>query len=305
MKNDEGSLELGAVLMLMFIAALIGGGVLFAASGMGYMRSDTRDAAEKNAADLLLDEIVAEMQPLALYPYDHANSEVLDEHRWKHSGNALEFDDISSGYNLNFLSDADLADPLLARFIFRDNSGSNFIRWRNANGLSPSKEPWREFIKDDAWEACVSHGWLHASDMESFAFGKASASFGAVSEDSLFPLVNYFPRINVNAVEPEILRPLILRGSFRVQRPGEKADALISRLRSGALLPADISSTLQIPVSHPLMAYLGTKTAFWKITLRLRDGLSLQAVVAAIPKKDGGAQEIERYQLIERSFIGN
>jgi len=303
MKKDSGSIEFSAVLLLFFIVAIISGGVLYAASAMTYSRTDAHDFDGKMAADLLLDKIIEKMQPLRLYPYDDENNEIIISICREYNNYGLQFTDISSGYHLDFLSNADMVDNNITNFLFLDNSGSNFIVWRNANGLSVSKTAWKEFIKEEAWASCVSYGWLHKDDMESFAFQSISKSFATAAPDKLFPLVNHFPRMNVNMVNPEILRPLIMRGSFKVEKPNEKADALISKLRGGPVLHADISSVLKIPVNHPLMSYFGTKTAFWKIYFVMRPALKVEAVVAAIPKKDGAVQEIEVYRLIDRRFL--
>jgi hypothetical protein len=302
MKHDSGAIEFNAVLLLFFIAAAVAGGVLYAATGMTYMQTNASDFDSKLAADQLLDAIVAEMQPLRLYPYDDKDSSVIADLRRKYGDHGLEFTDVSSGYNLNFLSDADLTDSNIARYLFTDNTGAGFSTWLRTNGMSLAKDGWRELVKEEAWDSVVSYGWLHKSGIESFAFRNISESFAVASPDKLFPLVNDFPRMNVNMVEPDMLRPLIMRSSYRIERPREKADTLASRLRGGPVLHADISSTLNIPVGHPLMGYFGTKTAFWKIRFTMPPSLMVEAIVAAIPKKDGAVQEIEAYRLIDRMF---
>lgn len=302
MKKDSGFIEYSAVLLLFFIAAIISGGVLYASAAMTYSRNDTRYFDNRAAADQLLDEIITKMQPLRLYPYDDKNNEVIALLCREYNNYDLQITDVSSGYHLDFLSDVDMADNNIVRFLFLDNTGTNFTAWRNLNGLSVSKSAWREYLKEEAWASCVSYGWLHKDDMESFAFRSISRSFAITAPDRLFPLVNDFPRMNVNMVNPEILRPLIMRDSFKIERPNEKADALINRLRGGPILHSDISSTLRIPVNHPLMGYMGTKTAFWKIHFIMSPSLEVEAVVVAIPKKDGAVQEIENYRLIDRSF---
>ena len=303
MKQDSGYVEFSAVLLLFFIVAIISGGVLFASAAMTYSQADTHDFDNKLAADLLLDGIIAKMQPLRLYPYDDDNSEIITFLCREYKDYGLQFTDVSSGYHLDFLSNADMADGNLTKYLFLDNTGSGFAAWRNAHGLSVSKTAWKEFVKEEAWESCVSYGWLHRGDTESFAFRSIVRSFAITAPDKLFPLVNDFPRMNVNMVNPDMLRPLIMRSSFKIEKPGEKADALINKLRGGPVLHADISSTLRIPVSHPLMGYFGTKTAFWKIHFAMRPSLEVEAIVAAIPKKDGAVQEIETYRLIDRRFL--
>jgi len=305
MKKDSGTAEYNAVLLLFFITAIISGGVLFASAAMTYSQTDTHDFDDKLAADVLLDGIIAKMQPLRLYPYDDVNNALITSLCREYRDYALQFADVSSGYHLDFLSDADMADGNVTKYLFLDNTGSGFTAWRNAHGLSISKSGWRELVREEAWESCVSYGWLYNTDTESFAFRSIVRSFATADPDKLFPLLNNFPRMNVNMVNPDILRPLIIRSSFKIEKPGEKADALISKLRGGPVIHADISSILKIPVNHPLMGYLGTKTAFWKIHFIMPSSLEVEAIVAAIPRKDGAVQEIALYQLIDRRLLND
>jgi len=302
MKQDTGSIEFSAAMLIFFIAAVIAGGVTYAVAGMNYFRTSTRDFNIKTDADLLLNAIITEMQPLRLYPYDDKENTLLTGLCEKYKAQGLIINDVSSGYHLDFLADAILTDSGVAGYLFRDKTGAGFNAWLKTNGLSASKDKWREFINEEAWNSCVSFGWLHKDDVESFAFRHVSLIFNEPSFDKLYPLVNNFPRMNVNMVNPDILNPLIMRNAFKIEKPKDKAKALADRLRAGPVLSADISSILKIPVNHPLMGYLGTKTAFWKICFRMRNSISVEAVVAAIPQKDGAIQEIETYQLIDRVF---
>ncbi|MCL2410217.1 MAG: hypothetical protein FWC97_01105 [Treponema sp.] len=303
MKKDSGFVEYSAVLLLFFIGVLITGIVLFTSSAINFTQANSRDFDNKLAADRLLDGIIEKMQALTLHQYDYRNNAVIQSLMQEYAPYRLEFIDISSGFNLNFISDTDIIDTNIARLLFSDNTGTAFITWRNANGLSASKEVWREFIREEVWDSCVSFGWLHRNDLDSFAFRTISASFGITDPDELFPLVNDFPRMNVNMVNPDILRPLIIRSSFRVERANERANELINRLRNSPVMHADISSILRIPTNHPLMSYFGTRTAFWKIRFTMPSSLEVEAVVAAIPQRDGGVQDIELYRLINRRFL--
>jgi hypothetical protein len=51
------------------------------------------------------------------------------------------------------------------------------------------------------------------------------------------------------------------------------------------------------------MGYFGSRTSFWKITFTIRPSLAVEAIVAAIPRKNGEPEEIEEYRLVDRSFI--
>lgn len=303
MKHDYGAVELNAVLLLVFIVAIITGGMLYTASAMKYERTHVNEFDERLEADKLLSTIIEEMQPLRFSPYDDTDNITIAMICLKYKSIGLEFTDVSSGYHLDFLSDKDLMDSNIANYIFLDNTGIGFISWRNTNGLTVSKNNWREFIKEEALDSCVSYGWLHNDDTDSFAYEKMSKTFAVFTPNDLFPLMNGFPRMNVNMVKPEILYPIIQRYSGNIDKSKDKADALINKLRNGPILHSDIASTLAIPVNHPLMGYMGTKTAFWKLRFAIRPMLIIEAIVAAIPKKGGNVQEIESYRLIDRSFF--
>jgi hypothetical protein len=300
MKQEEGAIEFGAVIILFFLSAILAGSALFIQTSMVYFTKNNLQQEEKSAADTLLKEIVTSLQPLRSFEYDNKDNPLLTSLKNKYANYGLEFHDVSSGYHLDFLTDRDLQDGKLKEFLFANGSPSDFIAYRNSNGLSKDKNGWRTFLKDTAWEACVTYGWIHKSHIDSFAFATVCSSHKTTDISALYPLVNEFPLINVNMIHPDIIIPLVLRQSFKIEKPNEKAEAFKSRLLNGPVALSDISTYLEIPNDHALFAYLGTKTAFWRITFQLRQGMYVEAIVAAIPKKEGGIQEIANYRLIER-----
>jgi hypothetical protein len=302
MKREEGAVELGAVIILLFVSAMFAGSVLFIQANMTYFRRNSLEQEEKIKAENLLKEIVRSFQPLKDYEYDAVDNPLLFDLQNTYADYDLVIIDVSSGYHLDFLTDSDLHDTKLKEFLFRGGNPSEFIAWRNSHGLSTSKTVWRNFLRDEAWDSCVSYGWIHASQTNSFAFSVASTSYETSDLKSLFPLVNEMPLINVNMVSPDIITPLIMRPAFGVKKPSEKAETLKNKLLQGRVILSDLSSYLEIPKNHVLFTYLGTKTAFWKILFCYRAGMYVEAVVAAIPKKDGGIQEIAQYVLIDRNI---
>lgn len=300
MKQEEGAIELGAVIILLFLSAALVGSALFSQVSMIYFRKNSFEQEEKSGADMLLKEIVSSFQQLAEYDYDCPDNPLLSNLRGSYAAYGLDFQDISSGYHLDFLTDADLQDERLKSYLFLNGDASDFIVYRNSHGLSTDKTAWRTFVKNDAWEACVSYGWVNKSQIGSFAFSVISASHKTSDLSLLFPLVNEIPMMNVNMVSPDIVTPLIMRSSFKINKPEEKAENLKNKLGQGPVILSDLSSYLGISTDHALFAYLGTKTAFWKIIFCYRPGMFVEAVVAAIPRKDGGIQEITGYRLIDR-----
>lgn len=300
MKQEEGAVEFGAVIILFFLSAILVSSALFVQASMIYFRRNSNEQEEKTSADKLLREIVLSFQQLTSYDYDSIENPVLSYLRNKYADYNIDFMDISSGYHLDFLSDGELQDERLKNFIFINESPSEFISFRNSRGLTTDKTMWKTFLKEQALEACVSYGWIHKSQIDSFAFTVISASHKTTELKSLFPLVNEMPMMNVNMVSPDIITLLVLRPSFKIEKSAEKAETLKNKLLQGPVILSDISSYLEIPREHAIFAYLGTKTAFWKIIFCYRQRMYVEAVVAAIPKQGGGIQEIMQYKLIDR-----
>jgi hypothetical protein len=303
MKKDEGSVELGAVILLFFLVTLGMVGVLFATTTMTFNARVSNDIERKITADTLLARIVNDMQPLKEYPFDDPRNPLLEGLRLHYRNYGLDFIDISSGYHLDFLTDEDLGDKNLADYLFHGGNPEHFITWRNTNGLTTNKDLWQSYIKEEAWKSCVAYGWINQNSSENFAKKTVTRILGTSDNDMLFPLVNDFPLMNVNMVEPSILKPLILRSSFKIEKAEEKRENLILRLSGGPLLHSDISASLQVPVTHPIMRYLGTKTTFWKIYFATDPKTRVEAIVAALPQKNGEWQEIAEYRLIDRIFV--
>jgi hypothetical protein len=303
MKNEEGAVELGALAILLFLTSLMSGIVLLAQVTMTYGRRSGDNFAEKEAVNRLLQKMVSEIRELRGYDYDHKDNTLLRSLESTYADKGLTINDVSSGYHLDFLTDEDLEDTILAEYLFLSKNASDFKDWRNNNGLSVSSEPWKPFLRQEVWEACSSYGWVHKRLVQSYAFRSISNTFDITDLDKLFPLVNELPLMNVNMVSPDILAPLIMRPSFKIENPAEKFTALKQKLLSGPVLKSDISAVLNIPVSNQLFSYLGVKTTFWKLRFFMRPGLRIEAILAAVPEEHGDGETIAEYRLIERSFI--
>jgi hypothetical protein len=300
MSRNEGWAEAGSLFIIIFMAALLSGAVLFASTAAKYYNRYISYQSERDKAVNLLYEITDFIQPLKHEEYDHNNSYLIQDLKSKYRAYNLEITDVSSGFHLDFLSDKDLEDSRICSFLFVNNTSSQYINFRNTRGLSTDLESLKPYIKPESWDSCVAYGWINIRQSDSFAFRCASKEFSSENLINLFPLVNDFPLMNINMIRPEMVNPLIERPDFKIEKPREKIEKLKNRLLSGPLSISDISSILEIPVTNALFDYFGTKTTFWKITFRQRSRMTVSGILAAIPDKYGERQEIEKYVLIDK-----
>jgi hypothetical protein len=293
--GEEGSAGFGAVILLLFLSSIIGASLLFFSAAAAYLGRSMNEEAEHARAAGLIGEITEAFQPLKDYPCDYRDNPLFMELTRRYASLALDIRDVSSGYRLDFLSDGELENPLLRNYLFTDAAA--FTGLRESRGLSPDRESWRPFVKEDAWDACVSYGWLNPSRGDSFALRYLKHTGG----DRLFPLVNLLPMMNINMIEAETAEPLILSPGFGIKNPAAKMETLREALRRGPLLKGDLTALLELPGDNALFSRLGVKTAFWQIRFTLPSGFHAGAILAAVPESPESDVTGE-YRLIEWSM---
>jgi hypothetical protein len=269
---------------------------LFFSAAAAYFRRSVNEEAELVRTTGLIGEITEALQPLKDHPCDYRNNPLLSELVLRYASLNLDIRDVSSGYRLDFLSDEELENPLLRNYLFTD--AASFTGLRENRGLSPDRETWRSFVKDSAWDACVSYGWLNLSRGNSFALRYVKRNMG---EDELFPLVNRLPMMNINMIKAEAAEPLIMTPGFGVKNPAEKMETLREVLRRGPVSRGDLSALLELPGDSKIFSCLGVKTAFWEIRFTTLPGFYAKAILAAIPES-AESETIREYRLIERSM---
>jgi hypothetical protein len=296
-RTDEGSFEIGAAVILAFIVAVFAASSFSFSSGAVYTSRNRADIEGRGGVRKLGEQLLEELQPLSAYLYDDRNNAVLEGMRERYAGNHLEITDASSGYNLNFLDDGTLKMKALSRWLFPDGNAASFLAWRKANGMTTDSAKWNPFLNAEARSSVVSFGYLNLSLGEKEAYKAVASAFRASGEkanEQLFPLVNTLPLINVNMVDSAMLAPLITGGAYDIPGAKRRFAKLQSRLSSGPLLASDITSILGIPRDSVLMAWLGVKTSFWRLSFHLgnyRETL----YAAAIPSPPGSATVISEY----------
>jgi hypothetical protein len=124
------------------------------------------------------------------------------------------------------------------------------------------------------------------------------ASFG-----ELFPFINAEPLMNINFVDPLILKELIAYPDYRIRHPQEISFEIVSRRKTESLSTEDMCTILGIDKSNPLFYYLGCITWFWEINIATAEkGHSQRAVLCRLPLEAYSAETRPEYKIIERRF---
>ena len=302
-KKENGWISIASMLFLLFITALISGFALIATSNIIYFRKNQNDYRIKKEADILLDKIMIDIQYLKEESFDSPQNRYINHIINKYNSRNLTLEDISSGVHLDFLPDADLSDPYFSQYVFINNQPNSFINYRNQYGIASNIDEWKPYITETAISSCVAFGWLHRNHDSSYAFKQISKNINTTDPDKLFPVVNSFPLININYVDPEIIELFIMRPSFEIKQAKEKYKKLKTKLESRSLDDLDIIEILEVPLTNKIFTYIGCKTSFWKIIFTAEEKYFVQAIVAAIPDEKNNPRVVDRYVLIDRRFL--
>lgn len=297
MSNSEnGSLEFSAVVLIIFMSAIITGGLLYMDvirkyQALSFYKSDDcRSARERGL------EIMADFTMLADTDHDSDFCDILHSIRSKYKKDGVKIEDISSRVNVAFMSYEDFQSKEVSKTLFINDTADALVA-DIKNGLLPSRfSDLRKYIKTDALEYCTVYGWMPVINIKSPAFEYISRIHGTESPEKLYPLINSVPSINVNYVDKNVLTLYLKNKKYEIKKPDEKIAALSSLTKVRGVDRGMLSSILDVPYTNAIFSVLGVKTSFWKVEY-VSGEQRYCMIVCAVPLKEDESK-IEGYELL-------
>jgi hypothetical protein len=136
-----------------------------------------------------------------------------------------------------------------------------------------------------------------------------------INYGEFFPFVNAEPLMNINHIDPDLLRELLAYPDYGVDSPEGRLSEILARREGEGISRDGIPLILGIAPGNPLLHYLGSVTWFWEITVT-GGNKTLKTVLCGLPPEynsgfsetdfraplTAGAAEIE-YQIIEQRYL--
>lgn len=120
--------------------------------------------------------------------------------------------------------------------------------------------------------------------------------------DRIMPYVNLEPLMNVNFIEPEILKSILSYKEFKISGVNQKADEIISLRDNTEITQKKVMEILNINKGNELYYLLGTITWFWEIKIT-KGKQNCTVIVYRLPEKsDTSATEKPLYYILEKSW---
>jgi hypothetical protein len=266
MNGERGSIFAGTLVLMTILFSGVGAILLYTSGTQNLIERYRVRYARENEAGAILSAVTASMQSLV---NDDADTErgnnraaVLSAYEAYH----LDITDISTGINTKLLSERIL-----------------------------NTEAVRDALRADRLE--VTYGWISAQYGSEKIIEAITKRRTAGKIRSVFPLINSFPLININTASEVLLSVLLQLSGIEAYK--DKAYILKIKSSQSELADSDIAEILGVGTGHPVMGFLGVKTAFWKASF-FAAGCTVDAVYAAVPYEKEFPRKVEKYILIEK-----
>lgn len=294
--RENGSLEFSTVVLIIFMSAIITGGLLYMDVVRKYhalslhKSDDCRLARERGL------EILNDFGMLEDTDHDSDFCDILYSIRSKYDKDGVEIEDVSSSINVAFMPYEELGSKEVLKALFINDTADALVA-DIKNGFLPRKfSDLRKYIKPDALEYCTVYGWLSAINIKSPAFEYISRIHGTENLKKLFPLINTVPSMNVNYMDTNVLTLYLKNKKYGIKKPDEKIAALSSLTKVRSVDRSLLSSILDVPYTNAIFSVLGVKTSFWKVEY-VSGELRYCMIICAVPLKEDESK-IDRYELL-------
>ncbi|MDR2246926.1 MAG: hypothetical protein LBE17_09740 [Treponema sp.] len=254
---------------------------------------------------------------------------------------------ISDRINLNFTRKNIFDKTALALLFMSGKTSADLQQYREDYGLFLSLSAYEEFFIPanlDRYFSC--YGWANINLLDEFAARSLARSltgsdeaaeslrgtietllldrriaapgdlrmFFGINYGEFFPFVNAEPLININHVDPDLLRELLAYPDYGIGSPEGRLSEILARREGEGISRDDIPLILGIAPDNLLLHYLGSVTWFWEITVT-GVNKTLRTVLCGLPPEyDSGFSETDsraplpagaeiEYQIIEQRYL--
>ncbi len=248
--------------------------------------------------------------------------------------------DISSAINVNFVRKNVFEKTDLSALLAVGASSDELQQYREDEGLSTSIFHYARFFRpEDFGRKLTVYGWANINLTDEFALSSLAASLSGSTErgealrmqlrpllvaktlvtrdglatflgaqyDRYFPVISAEGSMNVNFVDPLVLRELFAYPDYGLESPGAKAERILEEREIREIDEGSLKSILGVE-DHRLLHYFGCRTWFWELSAE-REGRRCVLIVCRYPDGNlaGGlpaatGEDEPRFEILETRF---
>lgn len=264
----------------------------------------THKALEQNTVRKQMDQILSDI--VASIKSDPSpETDSIDDPVWLMAGQTdtgftITLKSLSSSLNPNYIRKNVFDKTSLSQLLSPGKTSDELQQFREDTGLSLVYAPYSEFFTQEVFKQYFAgYGWANINLVDEFSVRTLSYSITnseSIAENArqtvrtllssgqfidraglrnalgmdyytLFPYINAEPLMNVNFVDPFILKEIISYPEYNIENPLAKATTLLNMRETGGVTQSDITNILGIDKNCFLYYYFGAITWFWEITI--------------------------------------
>jgi hypothetical protein len=332
-KSQGGSTSVTALILLVLLAAVAGGGIIVLQSALSYdaksVRNDEQKLPLKKEAQRVIKALCDDTTPEADSPLDQVWSAIRMPET---EGVTIKLQDLSSNLNPNWVQKNILAKTHLGDLLKPGVTPDVLQQRREDKGFSVDLAlEYGDLIKEEAIpKYFTAYSYANINVTDEFALRKLYAirtgdepgsevfhghvqellaqkkilkptdlrQFLGIDYDTLYPMMNVEPIINVHFMDPMVLNELLSYPDWKVSHPREKAQIVLDSRDRSELTGEELRRIIGVAEDNRILQYLGVITWFWKITVS-RETASLVLIVARLPSEGESAP---RFLITEERF---
>lgn len=311
--SEAGSLGIQTAVIILFcsiIAAAALAFLAFTAKGVERERRQADRAALRaglaRAVEAAMAAIEADPSPGSDSPLDPAYSTAGFE------GAEVKIAEESSLLNPNWVRKGILEDTPLSGILKPGVSPSDLQQYREDKGISQNASHYADFLDPEQAKRfmgaysypvigavdefalrryCLDATGDRAAADSIFASAQSQATAGkaldgaglrallGVNYEPLSALITDQPQMNVNFVPEKILRAIVSYSAWAIPDSSKKWQSIALTRESAAVSQEVLDGILKVKADHPIRAYLGVRSWFWRIDAA-KDGIRVEAIAA-------------------------
>lgn len=324
MTGSRGSASMAALALLFFMAAVSAGGIMIVeavlSNGTRSVRRDEARQALRKEGDRIVQALCADPTPEADSPLDPVWDAVRSPQQ---EGMTVALQDVSSALNANWTQKNIYQKTDLGAFLTPGQSADELQQRREDNGFSTDiASEYGDLIQAESLaKYFTGYGYANINVTDEFALRKLYAirtgdqaaaevfhtkvqtlflqnaplkrdglrAFLGPDYDTLFPVMNVEPTLNVHFLDPAVMRDLLSYPDWKLPHPAQTADTILSERGTSELTAERLRQIIGAAEDNRIYQYFGVKTWFWRVTVSNGSG-ELELIVARLPPAESDAE---------------
>jgi hypothetical protein len=334
-KRDEGfsSIEFLVALVFLSVCALAAGYMVKAAGLAARRRTEVENV--RLQINKILDEAAADLKA---DPTPQSDSRFDAFWQWNgktESGCSVKLRSLSSSLNPNFLRTGIYEKTELATLFLTGKNAQQLLQYREDNGLLFTGSDCKDFFSEETYNTYFSvYSWANINIIDEFAVRQLAASltgnesdgemfrqkvrtlltgkqimqtedefkmFCGISYDKIYPYINTEPVMNVQFVEPLVLKSVLSYPDYNLAGAVQKTKQLLALRESRELTEDDIVNVLGIDKTNRLYYFFGTITWFWQIEVQ-NGTIVCNEIICRMPSETMNSQAPAEWYLVEKKW---